>query len=103
MEEKVGELWHRLITRAAQTRYPEAAVTLAEVNCTVGILFRALGGDGGLQVEPAHATEHGARRSLLHRIAGDNKRIELAWRDDQYLRMPALIVQFLDLALAITP
>lgn len=96
MEEKVGEIWHRLITRAAQTRYPQAAVSLEQVNSTVGILFRALGGDGGLQVEPAHATEHGARRSLLHRIAGDNKRIELAWRDDQYLRMPATIDHFPD-------
>ncbi|MCG7901152.1 MAG: VWA domain-containing protein [Candidatus Thiodiazotropha weberae] len=91
MEERVGELWHRLITRAAQSRYPEAAVTLQQVNTRVTILFRALGGDVGLQVEAAHATEHAARRSLLHRIAGDNKKAELAWRDEQYLRLPAVI------------
>ncbi|MBW9271574.1 MAG: VWA domain-containing protein [Candidatus Thiodiazotropha sp. (ex. Lucinisca nassula)] len=91
MEERVGELWHRLITRAAQSRYPEAAVTLQQVSTSTGILFRALGGDGGLQVEAAHATEHSARRSLLHRIAGDNKKIELAWRDEQSLRLPAVI------------
>ncbi|QYZ65937.1 MAG: nitric oxide reductase [Gammaproteobacteria bacterium (ex Lamellibrachia satsuma)] len=94
MEEKVGELWHRLITRMAQTRHPEAAVTLKEVHTTVGILFRALGGDGGLQVEAAHASEHGARRSLLHRIAGDSKRVELAWRDENSLHLPAVIDYF---------
>ncbi|KRT56529.1 Nitric oxide reductase activation protein [endosymbiont of Ridgeia piscesae] len=94
MEEKVGELWHRLITRMARTSHPEAAVTLEQVGTTVGILFRALGGDGGLQVEAAHATEHGARRSLLHRIAGDSKKVELAWRDEQYLRLPAVIDLF---------
>lgn len=94
MEEHVGALWHRLITRMAQTRHPEAAVTLEQVGRTVGIFFRALGGDGGLQVESAHATEHGARRNLLHRIAGDAKKVQLAWRDDQSLRLPAVIDYF---------
>ncbi len=44
MEEKVGEFWHRIITRMADTRYPQAAVTLDSVSTTVGIIFRALGG-----------------------------------------------------------
>lgn len=94
MEEQVGEFWHKIITRMATTRHPEAAVTLNQVNCMVGIMFRALGGDGGLQVEAANATEHGARRGLLNRIAGSSKQIELAWRDDQSLRLPAVIDYF---------
>ncbi len=99
MEEKVGELWHRLVTRMSDTRHPEAAVTLQQVERTVGILFRALGGDGGLEVEAANATEHGGRRSLLQRIAGSNKRAELAWRDERSLRLPAQIDYFADAAL----
>ncbi len=91
MEEKVGELWHRMITRVANTRYPDAAVHLEEIELTIGIMFRALGGDGGLEVSAANATEHGARRGLLQRIAGSNRRIELAWRDEQSLRLPASI------------
>ncbi|MEW8204529.1 MAG: nitric oxide reductase, partial [Candidatus Thiodiazotropha taylori] len=35
-----------------------------------------------------------ARRSLLHRIAGDNKKVELAWRDEQSLWLPAVIDLF---------
>ena len=46
MEEQVGELWHRLVTRVADTRFPDAAVSLADVERTVGLMFRALGGDG---------------------------------------------------------
>lgn len=99
MEEKVGELWHRLITRMADTRHPEAAVTLESVATTVGILFRALGGDGGLQVEAANATEHGARRRLLQRIAGSGRQVELAWRDENSLRLPAVIDCFPDSSL----
>ena len=94
MEEKVGELWHRLITRVADTHYPEAAVSLNQINTTVGVVFRALGGDGGLEVESTSATEHGARRGILQRIAGSNRRTELAWRDDQSLRLPDKIDLF---------
>ena len=78
MEEHVGLLWDRLITRAATRRYPAAAVTLQQVGKTVAILFRALGGDGGLRVEAATATAHGARRSWLQRLAGSNVDVEFA-------------------------
>ncbi|MEW8587403.1 MAG: nitric oxide reductase, partial [Candidatus Thiodiazotropha sp.] len=94
MEERIGELWHRLITRLAQDRYPEAAVRLSELNQTLGILFRAFGGDGGLRVETAGASEHHARRGVLQRIAGSATRIELAWRDEQALRLPEIIDLF---------
>ena len=94
MEEKVGELWHRFITRMAQDRYKEAAVQLADLNQTLGILFRAFGGDGGLRVETASATEHFARRGVLQRIAGSSTTIELAWRDEHALYLPEVIDLF---------
>jgi len=99
MEEQVGQFWDRLITRAAQRRYPAAAVTLKSVSKTAGILFRALGGDGGLQVEASTATAHGARRTWLQRVAGSNTAIELSWRDEQSLRLPPVIDCFAETAL----
>ncbi len=96
MEEKVGELWHKLITRLAEERYPHAAVRLSEVNHTLGILFRALGGDGGLRIEGAGATSHHARRRWLQRLAGSGTKTELAWRDEQSLRLPVVIDLFPD-------
>ncbi len=94
MEEWVGQLWHKMITRAADDHYPEAAVSLAEESHRVGVLFRALGGDGALRVTAAEASAHGARRSWLQRIAGSNQSVELAWRDEQTLRLPPLIDLF---------
>lgn len=96
MEEHVGALWHRLITSAADRRHPEAAVRLEDVRQSVSILFRALGGDGGLAVEAGDATAHGARRGFLQRIAGTGQRVELAWRDERSLRLPAVIDSFAD-------
>ncbi len=94
MEESVGKLWHRLVTGAAVRRYPEAAVTLEAMRQRVGVLFRALGGDGGLKVEAATAGESGARRSLWQKLAGSGGKVELAWRDGEALRLPAVIDLF---------
>jgi nitric oxide reductase NorD protein len=99
MEEQIGQLWHRLVTRAARRDYPEAAVRLAEVQQATAIMFRALGGTRGLRVEAATETRHGARRGLLERIAGTAQHVELAWRDEEALRLPARIAAFPDRAL----
>jgi nitric oxide reductase NorD protein len=99
MEEQVGALWHRLITRAAERRHAAAAVRLEEVATAVGIVFRALGGDGGLQVQAAEETAHGARRSFLQRLAGIGERSTLAWRDERALRLPSVIDYFPERAL----
>ena len=96
MEEWVGELWHNMITRLADRRYPDASVSLAEVNHTLGIYFRALGGDGGLQIEAADASANPAHRSWMQKLAGANTRIHLAWRDERALKLPPSIACFDD-------
>ncbi len=94
MEEQVGELWHRLITRAGERRYPAAAVHLDKVAHHIGICFRAFGGDGALEVRAADLSAHGARRGLLARIAGVGDKAPLAWRDERALLLPPCIDQF---------
>jgi nitric oxide reductase NorD protein len=91
MEEHVGGWWHGFITRHSEQSYPEAAVSLNDIQHLLGIWFRALGGDGGLEIATADATGHNARRSLLQRMAGSNRKAELAWRDENALRLPLQI------------
>lgn len=88
MEEVVGKLWHRFITRAAGGHFPEAVVKLKEIERMTGVFFRALGGDPGLRVAAATADVHGARRSLLSRIAGSDERTARARMDASTLRLP---------------
>jgi nitric oxide reductase NorD protein len=94
MEEHVGRFWHHLVTRAASHRHPDAAVRLADMRKMAGILFRALGGDGALDIRPAAATRHGARRGLVARLAGSGERAELAWRDETMLALPEVLDLF---------
>ncbi len=99
MEEEVGQFWHRFISRTARVGHAEAGVALEDVAHPVGVLFRALGGDGGLRVEATNPTEHGARRRWLQRVAGTGHQVELAWRDERALRLPSRIDVFPDPAL----
>lgn len=94
MEEHVGELWHKLVTRAADRRHEAAAVSLDEIGKTAGIFFRALGGDAGLNLSAAPATRHGARRRWLERLAASGEKVELSWRDGETLRLPAQIALY---------
>lgn len=94
MEEAVGKLWHRFITGRAEPRYPEQVVRLKDVERTVGVLFRALGGDAGLRVATATLDSHNARRGWLARIGGVGNRAASARMDAATLRLPAEIDLF---------
>lgn len=99
MEEWVGSLWDRFISRAALREFPHAAVELAAVEKMLGVVFRGMGGDAGLRVSPALVEQHGARRSWLERIAGSGERTAHAGMDGATLRLPARIALFDDAAL----
>ncbi len=99
MEEFIGKLWHNWVTKASGGHYPDAAVKLAEVEKTAGILFRAFGGDPGLKVAAATSETHGARRRWLQRVAGSGERVAQARRDDETLRLPPEITAFPERAL----
>lgn len=96
MEETLGKLWHRLITRTACESHPDASVKLTEVAKSLGVFFRAMGGDPAVQIEAATPTRHGARRNWLKRVAGTGRRVELCWRDERALRLPSQIELFAD-------
>ncbi|MBS1140505.1 MAG: von Willebrand factor, type [Proteobacteria bacterium] len=94
MEEYVGKLWHNWVTKTSGGHFPEAAVKLAEVEKTAGILFRGFGGDPGLKVAAATAEQHGARRNWLQRLAGSGEKVAHARRDAETLRLPPEIAVF---------
>ena len=91
MEEHVGQLWHRFITRSAEKRYPAAAVRLEDMTRRLGVFFRAMGGDPGLRLSQSTEDHHGRRRRWLARIAGSGERLFLARRDPESLRLPPSI------------
>ncbi len=91
MEEQVGIAWHRLVNRLAARRHPAAAIELTSVSRAAALLYRALGGDHGVALQAGAQTRHGARRAWLERLAGSERKADLAWVDGQALRLPPVI------------
>ncbi|MFK5912983.1 MAG: VWA domain-containing protein, partial [Woeseiaceae bacterium] len=94
IEEHVGSLWHRLIMGEDNKGYPQEAVYLDDVRRSVAVMFRALGGDGALKIESTPATEYVMHRTWRQRIAGSNRYVELSWRNESALNLPACIDVF---------
>ncbi|NQY87716.1 MAG: VWA domain-containing protein [Colwellia sp.] len=99
MEEWVGGLWHKYITRKANPEFDDARVSFDDVHKSVGMIFRALGGDAIKRVEAATGREYLSRKSLLQKISGDTQLVSLAWQDDDSLRLPESLAIFEDKSL----
>ncbi|MEB0046696.1 MULTISPECIES: nitric oxide reductase activation protein NorD [unclassified Pseudomonas] len=99
LEEWVGSVWHRFITRRASPDFPEARVELANQQRSLALLFRAMGGANGIGVEAASVRDLLLRRNVLQQIAGTCKQVPLAWCDENSLRLPSSLAVFPEVAL----
>ncbi len=99
MEEHVGQVWDKLVTRLSDKSFKDSVVTLAQISKPLGIFFRALGGDNALRIVESTATQHFAKRNWKHRVAGTGKYVELSWQDEDTLHLPKQINVFPDTAL----
>jgi len=96
MEEWVGGLWHKYITRKANPEFDEARVEFEQVSKSVSMVFRALGGDVVKRVEAATGREYLTRKTFLQKLSGDNQLVSLAWQDEESLRLPESLAVFND-------
>ncbi len=99
MEEIVGKAWHKVISRWSYQGFPDARVYLNQIEAQLAVFFRAMGGDAALRIAEVNATKHGARQSLIQRIAASGLKLELATYDDETLRLPQSLDSMPSLAL----
>lgn len=88
VEEWVGSVWHRFITRRANPDFPDASVSLESMQRPLSVLFRAMGGASGVDVGAANGRDLMVRRNLLQQVAGTCKQLPVAWCDASNLRLP---------------
>ncbi|MDU1667429.1 MAG: protein norD, partial [Bradyrhizobium sp.] len=69
LEETVGRAWHRLVgTTSSYPVHPDHAVALTEVSGRIAVMFRALGGESGVQIAGAKARKSRHRLGWRQRI-----------------------------------
>jgi nitric oxide reductase NorD protein len=100
LEETVGRAWHRLV--GATASYPVHAghaVLLTEVRPRIAVMFRALGGEAGVQIASAGARRSGHRLGWRQRIGLGDERLDQPGRDAATIFLPDNIAIFADRAL----
>lgn len=98
-EEFVGEHWHRLVGGVSTyRRHPEASVSLASMRQCLGVLYRALGGDGAIRIAESAPVASRHRLRLAQRVGLGTEKMELPILDEATLRLPGSIDIFPDRA-----
>jgi nitric oxide reductase NorD protein len=97
LEETVGRAWHRLVgATASYPVYPSDAATLADVQGQIAIMFRALGGEAGVQIAGAKSRKSGHRLGWRQRIGLGDESIDHPGRDGATVFLPDRIALFPD-------
>ena len=77
MEETVGRAWHRLVGGAASYPVnPDHAVSLAEMQSQIAVMFRAFGGEPGVAIAGSNARKSGHRLGWRQRIGLGNESLD---------------------------
>lgn len=88
MEETVGTVWHKLISKKANIHHQQSLVSLSDLQSELSTYYRAMGGDPGKSIEAATSCKVKTHRRFVDKIAGSQQRFYLAWQDERSLRLP---------------
>ncbi|RLA08237.1 MAG: nitric oxide reductase [Gammaproteobacteria bacterium] len=91
MEDKIGELWHKIIHKAALATYPQQAIFLNKIQHKLQIIFCGLGGEIGLPIKNVAKHQHFAKQTILQKIAGSGTKVSLSYKDDEGFYLPEKI------------
>ena len=97
LEETVGRAWHWLV--GATASYPvhaAEAAPLAEVQGQIAVMFRALGGEAGVQIAGVKARKSGHRLGWRQRIGLGDESLDHPGRDRATVFLPDSIALFPD-------
>lgn len=96
MEEVVGKLWDKWLTKQVYTDFPESKICLADIQSQLQVFYRALGGDKTKTIESCDLCSVNIERTVMQKIAGSHQRFYLSWQNEQSLRLPPHIAIFPD-------
>ncbi len=95
LEESIGQQWHRWVGNASSyPRHPEAAVELDAMRGRLAVMFRALGGEKGVQIAAGSSSSSGHRLGLRQRIGIGVERVYRPVLDGATLQLPPVLDLF---------
>jgi len=96
MEEVVGKLWDKWLTKQVSTDHVDARVELSTIQAQLIIFYRAMGGCPAKTIELTEPRKLQIKRTTLQKIAGSHQYFMVSWQDDKSIRLPPYIATFAD-------
>lgn len=97
LEETVGRAWHRLVgSTASYPVHAEHAVALTDVRNQIAVMFRALGGERGVQIAGSNARKSRHRLGWRQRVGLGDETLDHPGRDGATVFLPERIAFFAD-------
>jgi len=97
MEEYIGKVWDKYITKKARKNFEEQTVFFEDNKKALRIFYHLLGGD---KTKELYITDKRSilkkRRSLSEKVSGVGKEFYLPWQDEEALYLPPSISYFKD-------
>ncbi|WP_419773478.1 nitric oxide reductase activation protein NorD [Halarcobacter sp.] len=97
MEEYIGKVWDKYITKKARKNFEEQTVFFEDNKKALRIFYHLLGGD---KTKELYITDKRSilkkRRTLSEKVSGVGKEFYLPWQDEEALYLPPSISYFKD-------
>jgi nitric oxide reductase NorD protein len=94
MEEHIGKVWHKYISKKAIKSYDEQKVYFQDLKKILKIFYHLLGGDKAKDILITDKRPIFKQRTLIEKVSGVGKSFFLPWQDEKALYLPASLSCF---------
>ena len=94
MDEKVGKLWAKYLTKKTSSIYEEEQVFFSERSRALKIFYHLLGGDKAKSINITDKRFIKTSRTFFEKISGTGKTFFLSWQDEKGIYLPASLAYF---------
>lgn len=94
MEEHIGKVWDKYISKKATKSYDEQIVYFQDLKKSLKIFYHLLGGDKAKDILITDKRPIFKHRTLIEKISGAGKNFFLPWQDEKALYLPASLSCF---------
>jgi nitric oxide reductase NorD protein len=94
MEDSIGKVWDKFLTKQTCNTYHDKAVSFATKSRALKIFFHLLGGEHAKELHITDKRNIEIPRTFLEKISGSGKTFYLAWQDEKAVYLPATLAYF---------
>ncbi len=94
MEEYVGKVWDRFVTKKTNRFHEDKKVFFTDISKSLHLFFHLMGGEKGKDLQITDKRHISTSRTVLEKISFLGEEFYLAWQDEKSLYLPSSLAYF---------